>query len=233
MIALFCLISFFHVEGQVNKIYFIPTLHGLHQSNTRYSYDSLKKIIADLKPDIIGVEIRPEDINADSAYLRKNYPFEMRMMRYWFPDTNVQGFDWLGRDIEGKPIPANYWTEISSIKRYERELAADSIFLNRVAVCDSFSAQRLQLLKNFSLYEILDSDDAILTREYYKCLATQLKGSHHTRLLKFYDLRNEKILKNIQRIAKKNQNKTIVIITGDDHYVALKQRFNHQLLPRP
>ncbi|HLN74002.1 MAG TPA: hypothetical protein VK205_11955, partial [Prolixibacteraceae bacterium] len=88
------LISMWSCSTLQKKVYFIPTLHGLHQANQSYSYDSLKQLINHLNPDIIAVEIRQEDINGDSLYLSKNYPYEMRMMKYWFPNTKIVGFDW-------------------------------------------------------------------------------------------------------------------------------------------
>lgn len=214
------------------KVYFIPTLHGLHQANQSYSYDSLKQLINHLNPDIIAVEIRQEDINGDSLYLSKNYPYEMRMMKYWFPNTKIVGFDWLGNDIEGKSIPINYWKDISSIKKAERELQADSLYAAKCSACDTFRNQRIEILKSSSFKEILKSKDSQLTRQFYACLAEQLNGTKYEDILKFYDKRNEKILFNIERIIRNNKNKTIVIITGDDHYIYLKDSFHHDLIYR-
>ena len=212
------------------KVYFIPTIHNLHKVNDSYNYDSLKQIVSALNPDIIAVEIRPEDIQQDSVYLSKNYPYEMRMMKYWFPKSKIAGFDWLGNDIEGQLIPSNYWSEISLIKQYEKELNADSLFSRQTAACDSFTNQRLEILKNFSLKDLLKSQDAALTKQFYQCLESKLKGSIHERVLSFYDLRNAELLGNIEKIIAENKDKTIVILTGDDHFVFLKDKFQHEAL---
>lgn len=214
-----------------SNIYFIPTIHGLHNVNKNYSYDSLKKIVSDLKPEIIAVEIRPEDIDQDTNYLGKNYPLEMRMMKYWFPGTKVVGFDWLGSDIEGREIPSNYWKEISSIKKFERALDEDSFFNKKVSFCDTFSNQRLALLQTLSLPGLLSSKDSLLTTQYYQCLEEMLQGSIHERVLKFYELRNEKMLNHINEIIRKHKNKRIVILTGDDHFIYLKNKFKNDKLP--
>lgn len=207
------------------RVYFIPTIHGLHKANNKFNYDSLKQIVSSLDPDIIAVEIRSEDIKQDSVYLSKNYPYEMRMMKFWFPKAKILGFDWLGNDIEGKLIPANYWSEISSIKKYEKELNADSLFTKLTSECDTFTHQRLEIIKNYSLKDILESNDAVLTKHFYSCLDEKLKGSVHERVLQFYDLRNSKMSENIQRIIAENKNKRIVILSGDDHFVFLKDQF--------
>ncbi len=220
----------FNCHFSKNKIYLLPTLHNLHKINKNYSYDSLIQVIKNLNPDVIAVEIRPEDINQDSTYLRKNYPYEMRMMKYWFPNAKIVGFDWLGSDIEGKPIPKDYWQNISYPKKLERELNSDSVYSKKTAKCAKFMSQRLDILKKLSLQGILKSNDALLTKKFYKCLSEQLTGSKYEKLLDFYDKRNEKILTNIENIIKKNRAKTIVVLMGDDHYVYLKDRIAHEKL---
>ena len=203
------------------QIRLIPTIHGLHKTNEQYNYDSLKLILKSFQPDIILVEIRDEDKDADSAYLAANYPFEMRMMRTWFPNTELRGFDWLGDDIEGKTIPANYWKTISPIKQWEKALQADTVYAKKLEDCEQYSEQRMKILKNSSLSGILNSNDRRLTLQYYECLHERLKGSVHERILEFYDMRNRKMLENIHKIVVANKNKRIIVLTGDDHFAYL------------
>ncbi len=212
------------------KLYLIPSLHGLHGVNKNYSYDSLKQIITKSNPDIIAVEIRSEDIDADTAYLKRSYPYEMWMMRYWFPNTKILGFDWLGEDIEGSPIPKNYWKEISPMKKLERELAQDSTLAKLCAVCDSIGMLRLGMLKNKSLKEIIESNDSQLCNQFYNCYSALLKGSKYEFIPYFNNERNRRILLNIDAIVTKEEGKTIVVITGDDHYVYLSDKIKSEQL---
>jgi hypothetical protein len=212
---------------QESKVYFIPTLHQLHKSNINYSYTHLKEIIAELKPDIIAVEIRQFDINQDSMYLKSNYPYEMWNMKYWFPKTKVVGFDWLGDDIEGKALSPTYWKEVSPIKKWERELNDDSLFNDKILSCRTITKQRIELLSTLSLKDLLKSKNSALVNQFYNCLNSQLEHTRHERILIFYEQRNQKMLSNIEAIIANNKGKTIVIITGDDHYIALKDKFKH------
>src|SRR5687768_9829702 len=109
------------------RVYVIPVLHGMHKTNPLYSYDSVQAIVKRLNPDVIAVEIRAEDIDSDTAYLKQNYPLEMWMMPYWFPGATIAGFDWLGDELAGKPIPARYWKDHSRIKALQRLLGTDSV----------------------------------------------------------------------------------------------------------
>jgi hypothetical protein len=80
------------------------------------------------------------------------------------------------------------------------------------------------------LREILKSRDSALTKQFYECLDEKLKGSIHERVLQFYDLRNSKLLENIKKILAANKHQRIVILTGDDHYVVLKDKFQSEPL---
>jgi hypothetical protein len=224
-LALICTVS-----EKPAKVYLVPTLHNLHRVNAQYTYDSLIQLIKRLNPDVIAVEIRPEDVDRDSFYLKQNYPYEMWMMKYWFAGKKTEGFDWLGKDVEGKPIPDNYWKEISAIKKWERMLNADSVYSKRADVCDSFTNKRVELLKTLSLKDLLKSKDAEWTKQFYNCMQEQLNRSLHQKILNFYSLRNKKLLQNIQRITRRYKGKTIVILTGDDHYVYLKDKFHNDPL---
>lgn len=212
-------------DNHRNNILLVPSLHGLHQTNKRYNYDSLQRIIRRFRPDIIAVEIRNEDLDADTFYLQKNYPAEMYRMRYWFPKTLILGIDWVGADIEGRAIPDRYWKEISLIRQYEKLLREDTAMAARCRRCDSLYMERMLLLQNLSLPQLLASQDAALTSAYYRCMEEQLRGSIHRRVLDFYEERNEKILKNIRTILRFHKKQRIVIVTGDDHYFFLKPYF--------
>lgn len=211
------------VSAQQNVI-LLPTIHKLHTVNHRYNYDSLRAKITALGPAIIAVEIRNEDLFRDTAYLKRNYPYEMWMMHYWFPDVKVVGFDWLGTDIEGKRIPDDYWRTQAAIKKWERALEADTIWSTVIVPCASFTQQRMQLLKTTTLDELLVSDDASLNLSYYDCLDKKLAGSVHHRVVDFYNTRNERMISNLKGIIKENwNNEKLLILTGDDHYPVLKQ----------
>ncbi len=210
------------------KVCLIPTLHGLHKSNHRYNYDSLKTAVARLHPDVVAVEIRTEDIASDTAYLKKNYPYEMWMMRYWFPTATIAGFDWLGEELEGKPIPEGYWKEQSRIKALEQLLQGDTVYTTRLKRCQGYVDERLTILKNNSLKGILRSSDAILTKVYYDCLNLQLQGSDYAELPRFYAERNKKMQQRLAALLEQYPGKTLVVLTGDDHYPYLLEYLRRQ-----
>ncbi len=201
-----------------NSVYLIPTLHQLHQTNTHYNYDSLRAIVARLKPEVIAVQIRNEDIREDSAYLKRHYAYEMWMTRYWFPDTELRGFDWLGNDIAGKRIPDNYWRDQSPVKRMEILLSIDTTMKNKVAACQLYAEQRRNILQSGSLKDIYNSPDAILTRSYFDCLRGQLQGTNYATLTEHRNQRTMAMQQQVDSIIKQHPGKTIVILIGNDYY---------------
>ena len=218
---LFFFILFFAVStfaAAQTKVYLVPVLHGTHKTNIFYTYDSVKAVVERTAADVIAVEIRPEDIGRDSQYLKKNYPFEMWMMPHWFAQKKIEGFDWLGEDIEGKPIPEAYWQQGSQAKRLQTLLGKDSVYTVRLKSCQLYTTERMKILSALALKGILASNDAILTKEYYNCLQQHLRGSDYEYLTEFYTQRNQKMMQNLDALFARHKDKTIAILTGADHY---------------
>ena len=207
------------------------TLHGMHKSNQRYTYDSIYAMVQRARPDVIAVEIRAEDIAADTAYLKNNYPYEMWMMRYWFPGTTIAGFDWLGKDLEGKPIPDRYWKDHSRIKALQQLLQIDTVYSRKLSSCRLYTDERLAILEQSSLRQILQSNNTILIKEYYNCLEQHLQGSEYDELPRFYTARNQKMQERLLALVTEHQGKTIVVLTGDDHYPYLREYLLKQKVP--
>lgn len=216
-------------KSDKNEVYFIPTLHGSHQINRNYSYDSLKAVIVRLNPDIIAVEIRPEDLNQDSLYLSKSYPYEMVNAKYWFPNKKIVGFDWYGEDVEGKLIPDNYW-ENNPMKKLQQQLSKDSLYKEKLDICNSRWKERANIFRTYSLKQLLESEDEIIVNDYYNCLNIQFKGTPYEPIFNFFKERDQHIIYNIRNILKQNKNARIVILTGDDHYQMLKDSIPHSII---
>lgn len=200
------------------KVYLLPTLHRMHATNIQYNYDTLQAIVARIHPDVVAVELRPEDENGDTAYLRQNYPYEMWMMRYWQPSATIKGFDWLGKELEGKRIPPRYWQEHSSIKALQQLLAADTAFSKKMEACALYNKQRMPVLQSGSINDIIRGNDALLVRAYYDCLTSRLRGTDYEALPLFYTERDRQLQQNVLQIINNNSGKTVVILTGVDHY---------------
>ena len=204
-------------QEQMTEVIIISTIHGAHTINPNYSYDTLFVFIENYNPDIIGVEIRKEDIDSSLTYLKNNYPFEMYECIKKYPNKKVLGFDWLGPDIEGKAIPKNYWGEISAIKKTQQKLNQDSIMLKKLTILEIIAEEKNKLALNASLSEINDGRYDIINSIYYKQLAELLQNTEYVILSDFYQQRNEQIALNIIEIIKSNIGKKMIFLIGADH----------------
>lgn len=94
---------------QTTEICVLGVIHSLHKNNKNYSYDDVFEAIESFEPDVIGIEIRQEDINENYNYLTKYYPYEMIQEKLKFEDKcKVYGFDWFSEESEGKLL----WDEV-------------------------------------------------------------------------------------------------------------------------
>jgi hypothetical protein len=200
-----------------SEVLIISTIHGAHKVNSNYSYDSLFEFIEKYNPDIIGVEIRKEDIDSSASYLKSNYPYEMYECITKYSSKKVLGFDWLGDDITGEAIPENYWKEKSIIKKLQHKLSGDSILQQKLSITDIIQEEKKKLALNASLRELNDGRYDLINRIYYEQLNLLLKYTEFKPLSDFYKKRDEMIAENILEIIKNNNGKKMIFLIGADH----------------
>lgn len=204
-------------QQKQSEVLIISTIHGAHKINPNYSYDALFSFIEKFNPDIVGVEIRNEDIDSSLSYLKINYPYEMYAPISKYADKKIVGFDWLGEDIIGKPIPENYWKEQSIIKQLQLKLNKDSILKNKLSVTDIIQEEKKKLVLNSTLTELNDGRYDIINALYYSQLELLLKDTEYKAITDFYKKRDQMIANRIIEIVKKNRGKKMIFLIGADH----------------
>ncbi len=194
-------------QERMSEVVIISTIHKAHELNPNYSYDSLFKYIEKYNPEVIGIEIRKEDIDSSVAYLKNYYPFEMYESIKKYPTKEVLGFDWLGSYLEGKPITENNWKEISSLKKLQAKFNQDSIISQKLSILKIIKEEKEKLILNSSLSELNDGRYDLINFIYYEQLRTLVSGSEYITLSEFYLQRDEHIAENIIAIIKNNKGK--------------------------
>lgn len=204
-------------QTKKSEVLIISIIHGAHRVNPNYSYDSLFAFIEKFNPDIIGVEIRKEDIDSSASYLKNIYPFEMYECITKYSSKKIFGFDWLGDDIAGVAIPENYWKEKSIIKKLQQKLSGDTILQQQLSIIDIIQEEKKKLVLNASLDELNDGRYDLINRIYYEQLKVLLKQTEFEALSDFYKKRDEMIAENILEIIKNNKGKKMIFLVGADH----------------
>jgi hypothetical protein len=204
-----------HAESTVTRITVIATMHGLHGKSTTYSYENLYALVTSLKPDFIGVEMRQEDLPRDPQYLASMYPREMIQVAKDY-GNKAFGFDWLGDDVAGRQVPADWWANGSPIKALERQLDADSRF-SHDAQLDAISAAEKQILTNATAATLNDGRYDRLNDAYYARQAVLYAGTKYDLLPRFYAERDFQLALNVAATIKAHPGSNIVVLTGADH----------------
>jgi hypothetical protein len=186
----------------------------MHREHKTYSYEDLYRTVRNFRPDLVGVEIRDEDLHRDAEYLKANYPHEMITLAAEYRGQAF-GFDWLGSELSGRPVPKNYWREESWLKKLEAERSNDPAL--RKEAITALQEQQLELARAATPASINDGRYDEVTARYYAALEALYKGSRYQRLTDFYRARNEVIAQNIAQYVRRNPGRRIAIVTGADH----------------
>lgn len=199
----------------------VASLHKGHQTDSNYTYDDLYRVVRNFKPDWVGVEIRPEDMSADPAYVQSWYPQEMWTLKGTYGDKTF-GFDWFGDDLNGQPIPAD-WRTTSAIKTLESQSdnapelqTPDKQALS--ATLDAIRAQQDALLAKTNPRGLNDGRYDALCVQYYTALKAYFDGTRFADLSAFYTARDAHIAANIAAFIKAHPGDRIAIVTGADHH---------------
>jgi hypothetical protein len=197
------------------QVVVIPSMHRFHDKHPTYDYARLYTCVRAKRPDLVGVELRPEDIAGSDDYLAKSYPPEMIALRNQHRQ-HIFGFDWLGPELAGRPIPANWWKEQSVVKKLEREIAADPAMASKQD--DELSAAQGELLKTTTPALLADGRYDRLVRARREILRRQAGNGHYAPVVKFTADRERKIGDNIAAVVRANPGRTIVLVMGADHH---------------
>lgn len=228
---------FSKAQEQKTQVYICSSIHKAHTLNLNYTYENLFQYMDSINPDVIGVEIRNEDIDSSTTYLSGNYPFEMYEVIKKFRTKKIVGIDWLGSDIENKSIPKNYWKEISSVKKVQAKLNQDSLISNQLSILKPIIEMKNKLILNASIVVLNDGKYDAINEIYYQQMELILKETVYVEIIDFYRKRDEKIVENIINSVKNNKGKKLFFLVGADHRVfalqKLSEYFSDEIIVQP
>lgn len=222
-IGLFCLWirpSF----AQKTELVILPTIHAGHKKNVNYSFEHLRTIIKNFKPDIIALEIRQEDLNQDTSYLNKFYTPEMVMFRNEFPEAKKAGFDFMGSDVAGKPLAENFLkdtiVEFGKFRLMNQKLMRDTAIVKarlEKGLPDLIS-KRGKMMSSLGANQLMDGYYDSLTEEFTIEQTKILRNTPYQYYDDFQVMRDQQIADNIKAIVLKNKGKRIIVLTGANHH---------------
>lgn len=216
------------------RVTVVASMHRYHANHPTYDFDRLYGLVRAQNPDLVGVEIRPEDIGADENYLAKSYPPEMIALTKEY-GPRAFGFDWLGDEIAGRPIPDNWWKEQSEIKTLERRLAADKAMEDPAE--EELARKQNELLERVTASPLTDGRYDRLVRERRRLFARKAGAGPYAPIVRFTEERERRIGDNIVQMIRANPGRRFVLVMGADHHgfavERLRQEFGDQVVLEP
>lgn len=223
VLLLILLISVSPVFAQKTELLILPTIHGGHKKNVKYTFDHVRNIIKNFNPEIIALEIRPEDMDQDTSYLKAFFNPEMIMFKIEFPAAKKFGIDYMGSDVEGKLLPPDFMKdtigEFGKFRAMNQMLMRDTVILKaRIAKgLPAIISKRTNMMATLSANELMEGTYDGLTEEFTKGQTAVLRNTAYQYYDDFQVKRDQRIADNIKEIALQNKGKRIIVLTGANH----------------
>lgn len=210
------------VTANPAQVQLLATIHKFHASNRLYPYEKVTALIRNFNPDLIAIEIRPEDLQEAQTYLAQFYPLEMRQVLLDFPPEKIRGLDWYGNEMKGKKLPPDVFknesTELGKIKRLEMQMNHDSLVAPKLLPLEALGQKQVELAKTASPAQLYNGGYDAITQQFYTVLEAGAKGTRFEEYTNFNRLRDEIISENIFKLVKENPGKRIMVLIGANHH---------------
>ena len=204
------------------EVLVLPTLHKAHEMNKNYTYDDLMEIIKKYDPDVVGVEIRPEDIELQSVILEAFYPKEMITARDSFSDRAF-GIDFYSEDTQDKPVKLKMFQdttgEIGRAKKLAQEMKMDSVLVikhDEIGL-EKILQEQQRIALSYSPEEFLKGEYDSLTELQFILEDSLFMGTAYEEYAIFNSRRDRRISQNALKLIEENPEKRILILVGANH----------------
>lgn len=218
----------FYASAQQKQVMVLSTLHGLHKTNPNYSYEDVIAVVNAFDPEVIGVEIRPEEINADREDVKGLYPHEMCMLLDSFPGK-VYGIDYFGREMMGRLMSRDIFTdsttEVGNFLQLQRKMDSDTLLQQQRAAMglDSLMEQQMAIASLATANQMMDGRYDSVSRIYYQRLEQLLSGTRYENFLAFNDARDREITSNALKLIERADAERVLVVVGANHRARLVQ----------
>jgi len=202
----------------------VGTIHDRHARNENYSYADVVHILATYNPDLICVEIRPQD------FRREPYLKEMMLATVW------------GLSHGKKVAPIDWWNDTPNDRQIRDDLAKQPEYVEKDKQLKSLRAQSELIARFEKTYGPLDNEDQWGAHQGYRfwngkdyndlCaeeyrLSMQIYGDSPINL--HYLTRNNRMMELIWSAMRENSSRRVIVLTGSEH----KHFFDWEFLKNP
>lgn len=212
--------------AQKTRVLLLPTIHNAHDTNAKYSYQHLLKIIKNFKPDLIAIEIRPEDMSqSDTVYLKTFYRPDMILVKDAFPAIPKLGIDFLGSDVVGKTLPLNYRKDSTTANGkaalVNRAISKDPDFMSayKNSGITELEKKRLALIASASAQELIDGPfDSYSNWMAAKLDSLRALNPKYAPFQTTTSYRDRRLADNVKEAIHHHPGKRIIVLSGVNHH---------------
>ena len=226
-LSILCLsISSSLLFAQKTQVMLLTTIHNAHDTNANYTYQKMLNIIKNFKPDLIAIEIRPEDMSqTDSLYLYTFYRPDMILVKNKFPNIPKVGIDFQGIDMVGKILPLNYRKDTTTANGkaslISRALNRDPVFVAayKGSGVAELEKKRLALIATASAQELIDGPfDSYSNLMAEKMDSLRALKPAYAQFQITAAFRDQKLADNVKEVILNNPGKRIIALSGVNHH---------------
>jgi tetratricopeptide (TPR) repeat protein len=196
----------------VTKALVVGTIHQQHARNENYSYKDVANILATYDPDLICVEIRPQD------FRREPYLTEMMLATVW------------GLAHGKKVAPIDWWQDTPNDREIREKLEKQPEYIEKEKQLQLLRAQSAVIARFEKTYGPLEKEDQWGAHQDYRfwngkdyndlCaegyrLSMQIYGDSPINL--HYLSRNNHMMELIWGAMRQNSSHRVIVLTGSEH----------------
>ena len=194
------------------EVLVVGTLHSTHRGNDNYSYRHVAGVLQTYDPDVICVEIRPED------FRHKEYLREMVLATIWAVEEGreVYPIDWWDSKRDARAQRAEYartpeyLSKLAEVGQLERDSDITRTFRRKYGKDDKLYRKAHKY--DYAFWNSDTYNDYV--REGYR-ISVEVFGDSCVNL--YYLSRNGRMLERIDEVVDAHPGERILVLTGAEH----------------
>jgi len=200
------------VAEEKTQVLVVGTIHNLHQGNANYPFESFVRILETFDPDVVCVEIRPED------FRRRAYLTEMMLASIWGLEAGrtVVPIDWWDSKNNARDErddyqqTGEYALKQDEVERLERQSDILRAFQRQHGKDKKIWKRAKKQYATF--WNGADFNDYV--REGYR-ISLEVFGDSCVNL--YYETRNSRMLHRIDGALASHAGERVIVLTGAEH----------------
>jgi len=200
-------------ETAQTKVTIIGSLHKYHKGLSHYSFDDLKSLIKSKKPDVICIEVKPENYKGIAT---SSAPYEYREVMMPFllsTKAKIVPIDWVNAD----------WNKLMEEQKMLSESPKTAELFNAIVnpleLLVKHASDKPIAMLDYTFYNS-DFIDELIEAQY----GVLLNAFPENKISQITEKRNENIGDLLIKAVRRNKGERILVLIGMEHKFVLKKR---------